>query len=308
MLQENYSRIMEVWITGLENLEETRVYLFTFVLIIYITILTGNFLVISVVATQTHLHSPMYLFLCSLSLSEIIFTTNLIPVLLHELWKDGAAMYLTGCLAQFYVCGSLGATECFIFASMSYDRYVAICNPLHYVSVMNLQFCGELVLCSWMCGFASMLITLILVSQLDFCGPKVIDHFFCDFAPVIELSCSDTNIVKVETFIFSSSVTLFPFVFVIGSYVCIILTILKIPSSTGRSKTFSTCSSHLTVVSTYYGTLISVYVLPSKYFSSKANKILSLIYTIVTPLLNPIIYSIRNREIKKGIQKLFIQA
>ncbi|XP_075067076.1 olfactory receptor 11L1-like [Mixophyes fleayi] len=298
---------MEVWIMGLQNLEETRVYLFTFFLIIYIIILTGNFLVISVVASETRLHSPMYILLCSLSLSEILFTNNLIPVFLHVLWENGAAMYLTGCLAQFYVCGSLGATECFLFASMSYDRYLAICKPLHYISVMSLEFCREIVLCSWICGFASMLITLILVCQLNFCGPKVIDHFFCDFAPIVELSCSDTNVVKIETFIFSSTVTLFPFMFVIGSYVCIILTILKISSSTGRKKAFSTCSSHLAVVCTYYGTLISVYVVPARYYSSESNKIMSLLYTVVTPFLNPVIYSIRNREIRIGIRRLLCE-
>ncbi|XP_068102042.1 olfactory receptor 11L1-like [Hyperolius riggenbachi] len=303
MYEGNVSRITEVWITGIELPGSITIFLYVFFLTIYLMILIGNLLIISAVASENCLHSPMYFFLSSLSLSEILFTTNLIPEFLHVLWEGGAAMYLDNCLAQFYLCGSLGATECLLFASMSYDRYVAICKPLHYFSVMNVTFCGELILFSWICAFASMSITLILVTQLYFCGLKIIDHFFCDFAPILQLSCSDTYVVEVETFIFTSSVTLFPFMFVIGTYVCIIFAIIKIPSSKGREKTFSTCSSHLAAVCTYYGSLIIVYVVPTHNFSRTASKTLSLIYTVVTPLFNPIIYSLRNKQIKLGVKK-----
>ncbi|XP_053306997.1 olfactory receptor 11L1-like [Spea bombifrons] len=187
---------------------------------------------------------------------------------------------------------------------MSYDRYMAICDPLHYTSVVNLNFCKGLIICSFTGAFISMLTPLILTCQLHFCGPNVIDHFFCDFAPITRLSCSDTFAVKLVTFLVSSSVTLFPFGFVIGTYVCIIHTIMKIPSVSGRKKTFSTCSSHLTAVCLYYGALISVYVVPVQGLSNSANKILSLIYTVITPLINPIIYSLRNQEIKAGLQRI----
>ncbi|XP_063794744.1 olfactory receptor 6N1-like [Pseudophryne corroboree] len=191
---------------------------------------------------------------------------------------------------------------------MSYDRFVAICHPLHYNVLMTNKLCCEMASCCWAGGFFSMLTTLILVCKLHFCGPHVIDHFFCDFAPILNLSCSDTFVVKLETFIFTSSVTLFPFMFIIGTYICIIITVLKIPTSTGRQKSFSTCSSHLAIVSTYYGTLITVYVVPSRQQSNSINKILSLMYTIVTPVFNPIIYSLRNKEIKIAVLKTLRKA
>ncbi|KAM4808073.1 olfactory receptor 11L1-like [Rhinophrynus dorsalis] len=302
MHEENYTRISEVWVTGLQNLQESMIILFMILLIIYISILMGNVLIISLVLSNDHLQTPMYFFLCTLSVSEIIFTTNLIPFFLHVLLENGAIMDFTSCLAQFYVCASLGVTECLLFAVMSYDRYMAICKPLHYALVMTLRFCQELVILSWTGGFMSMLMILIQVCQLHFCGPKIIDHFFCDFSPILKLSCSDTSSVETETFIFIFLATVFPLLFITGTYVCIILTILRIPSSTGRKKTFSTCSSHLAVVCTYFGTLITLYAVPNKGLSSKKNKILSLIYTVITPLLNPIIYSLRNQEIKSGLK------
>ncbi|XP_063312513.1 olfactory receptor 11H4-like [Pelobates fuscus] len=212
-------------------------------------------------------------------------------------------MDFNNCLVQYYMCASLGITECFLFAVMSYDRYTAICNPLHYASIMNIRFCQKLIFCSWAGGFISMITTLVLICQLDFCGPNIIDHFFCDFAPLVNLSCSDNFAVNFETFLTSCLVTIFPVGFIIGTYVCILNTSIKIVSSTGRHKTFSTCGSHLTSVCAYYGTLIIIYVLPVKDLSKSVNKVLSLIYTIVTPLLNPIIYSLRNNEIKLGLRK-----
>ncbi|KAM9330820.1 olfactory receptor 11L1-like [Gastrophryne carolinensis] len=294
----NHSIIMEVWVTGVAHRQSTRMSLFIFFLTLYLTIIMGNLLIISAVLCDKRLHTPMYYFLCSLSFSEISFITNLIPFFLQVLWDDGSSMNLNNCLAQFYICGSLGATECMLFASMSYDRYLAICKPLHYFSMMSSTFCGQLVCLSWSCAFAAMSITLILVTHLDFCGPKIIDHFFCDFAPILELSCSETYVVEFETFIFTSLVTLFPFAFVIGTYVFIIHAIMKIPSSTGRWKTFSTCSSHLAAVGTYYGTLIIVYEVPTQNMSHTVTKTLSLMYTVVTPLFNPIIYSLRNKQIQ----------
>ncbi|XP_063312512.1 olfactory receptor 2AP1-like [Pelobates fuscus] len=215
-------------------------------------------------------------------------------------------MTMNNCLVQFYVCASLGVSECFIFAVMSYDRYIAICNPLHYASIMNLKFCKGLIFCSWAGGFMSMLTTLVMICHLHFCGPNIINHFFCDFAPLLNLSCSDTSVIQTENFLKSCSVIICPFGFVIGTYGYIINTILKIPTSTGRYKTFSTCSSHLISVCTYYGTLITLYAFPVQNLSS-FNKALSLVYTVVTPLLNPIIYSLRNQEIKAGLQTIFLR-
>ncbi|XP_053555798.1 olfactory receptor 484-like [Bombina bombina] len=303
MLNDNQTAITEVWIIGLQSFNGTRIFLFIIILAIYIVIVAGNMLVISLVIIKTNLHTPMYFFLSNLSSSELMFTTNIVPKFLQILWAKKSKISIIQCLTQFYICGSLAATECFLLTVMSYDRYVAICNPLHYNYFMSFRICYQLAAWCWICGFSSMLTTLILVCQLHFCGPNIIDHFFCDFAPILEISCSDISTVKLETFIFTSSVTLFPFIFIIGTYVYIILTILKIPSTTGRQKSFSTCSSHLTIVSIYYATLITVYVVPSRGKSNTINKILSLMYTIVTPLFNPIIYSLRNQGIKEAIVK-----
>ncbi|KAM4707091.1 olfactory receptor 11L1-like [Discoglossus pictus] len=304
MYNENLTTVNVLWIAGLQNLHETRIFLFILFLFVYIVIITGNLLVICLVICRRHLHYPMYFLLCHLSSTEIIFTTNIVPKFLQVLWAKGSKISKTGCFTQFYVCASLAATECYLLTVMSYDRYLAICDPLHYTCIMDFNKCHQLAACCWVGGFLSMLITLILVCRLHFCGPDVINHFFCDFAPILEISCSDTSVVKLETFIFDFTVTLFPFIFIIGTYICIIITILRIPSSTGRQKSFSTCSSHLAIVSLYYGTLITVYVVPSRGKSNAVNMILSLMYTLVTPLFNPLIYSLRNKEIRTAIEKV----
>ncbi|XP_063312514.1 olfactory receptor 6N1-like [Pelobates fuscus] len=303
MLIENQTDICEVWIVGLRKLHESRTLFFHFFLFIYMVIITGNLLVVSLVL-RSYLHSPMYFFLSNLSSCEIMFTLNIVPQFLQVLLSDGSKISLMGCLTQFYVCGSLAATECFLLTAMSYDRYVAICNPLHYNYLMDLNVCHQIAATCWAGGFLSMLTTLVLVSRLTFCDPCIIDHFFCDFAPILDISCSDTYLVKIETFIFTSSVSLFTFLFIIATYVAIMITIFRIPFSSGRKKSFSTCSSHLAIVSTYYGTLITVYVVPSGGNSNTTNRSLSLMYTLVTPLFNPIIYSLRNQDIKLAILKL----
>ncbi|XP_018079974.2 olfactory receptor 6N1, partial [Xenopus laevis] len=300
----NQTGFTYIWIAGFQDLHESRKFLFMVVLLIYLVIITGNLLVVSVVFSDSRLHSPMYFFLAHLSSSEIIFTTNILPNFLNVLWEDGGKMSVYGCFTQFYLCGSLAATECFLLTVMSYDRYVAICKPLHYASIMKFSVCRQIAAWCWIGGFISLLTTLILVCQLHFCGLHFIDHFFCDFAPILDLSCSDTSVVKLETSIFSSSVTLFPFMFITGTYIAIIITVVNMRSSTGRRKSFSTCSSHLAIVSLYYGTLITVYVIPTRGKSKIVNKIVSLMYSIVTPLLNPIIYSLRNKKIKTAIRNV----
>ncbi|KAM4749405.1 olfactory receptor 6X1-like [Rhinophrynus dorsalis] len=187
---------------------------------------------------------------------------------------------------------------------MSYDRYLAICNPLHYSSVMNFQRCLQLVLCSWVMGFTLALSSVLRLLGLQFCGPNVIDHFFCDLVPFLQLSCSDTSFVELMNFVIGIPVTLLPLMFIIATYVYIFHTILRIPSTTGRQKTFYTCSSHLTVVSIYYGTIIIAYLFNYKEHLLNLNKALSFLYTVVTPFLNPIIYSLRNKDIKTVLAKL----
>ncbi|XP_069819223.1 olfactory receptor 11L1-like [Dendropsophus ebraccatus] len=191
--------------------------------------------------------------------------------------------------------------ECLLLTVMSYDRYQAICNPLHYSFVMDFMFCRKAVLLCWVMMLALTLTLTLTISQLEFCGPNIIDHFFCDLDPILKLSCSDTFSIKLEDMILAAPFVLCPFVIILVSYVYIIFTTLKIPSTTGRKKTFSTCSSHLAVVSLYYGSIICIYLFPNK---DNVKKILSLFYTVVTPLINPIIYSLRNKEIKQAFIKL----
>ncbi|KAI4549188.1 hypothetical protein MG293_001518 [Ovis ammon polii] len=210
---------------------------------------------------------------------------------------------VAGCLAQFYFFGSLAATECLLLAVMSYDRYLAICQLLHYPILMTGPFCIRLAASSWLCCFLLTTITKVLLSRLTFCGPNEIDHFFCDFAPLVHLSCMDTSLTETIAYATSSAVTLIPFLFITASYSCILAAILRIPSGTSRQKAFSTCSSHLTVVMVFYGTLIATYLVPSANSSQFLCKGFSLLYTTLTPMFNPIIYSLRNRDIHEALKK-----
>ncbi|KAM4707046.1 olfactory receptor 6B1-like [Discoglossus pictus] len=203
------------------------------------------------------------------------------------------------------MCGTI-ATECFILSVMSYDRYLAICNPLHYFSLMSTKLCHQLGIMSWLTAYLIAVMSVVPICTLQFCGPNTIDHFFCDMTPLLELSCSDTSFVETEAFILSLPTVFCPFMLIIYTYICIIYTILRMPSATSRKKAFSTCSSHLAVVCTYYGTLILMYMVPHKSYSFNLSKFLSLLYSVATPLLNPITYTLRNKEIKVAIMKLLL--
>ncbi|KAM4049151.1 olfactory receptor 11H4-like [Anomaloglossus baeobatrachus] len=289
--------VTEFLLNGFKNLHSIEIFIFSLFLIIYISTLFGNLLIILLVASNARLQSPMYFFLSNLSLSEVVFTTNIVPNMLYNLLSENNSISLVRCLTQYYFFSSTATTECLLLAVMSYDRYLAICRPLHYSSLMNFQMCCWTALWAWLIGLIISMVTLILLCKSNFCGPNVIDNFFCDLSPLIELICSDTFLIEIESFVFASLLTLLPFVFIITTYIIILYNIFKIPSSTGRKKAFSTCSSHLAVVSTYYGTLITMYVAPSRKQIFSISKALSLLYTVVTPLLNPIVYSLRNKEI-----------
>ncbi|KAM4707100.1 olfactory receptor 11A1-like [Discoglossus pictus] len=303
MHQDNSSFITEFILLGFTELPNLKTFLILLFTTIYIFTLSGNFLIILLVSTSSRLHTPMYFFLSNLSLSEVLFTTNIVPNMLQNLLLAAGTITLTGCLTQYYFFGSTTTTECFLLAIMSYDRYLAICQPLRYSALMELHLCAYAVICAWLTSFSISTITLLLLRKLNYCGPNEIDNFFCDHKPLIELSCSDTQVVKIESFIFACIITLLPFIVIIITYVLIIYAILKIPSAIGRKKAFSTCSSHLAVVCTYYGTLITLYVTPNKRSKFNLSKILYLLYTVVTPLLNPIIYSLRNQEIHKALTR-----
>ncbi|KAM3924506.1 olfactory receptor 11L1-like [Leptodactylus fuscus] len=300
-MRYNSNTVTEIFLLGFQNLQPFKIYFFLLQLLIYCVTICGNLLIILVVSYSRSLHSPMYFFLTQLSFSDILLSTTIIPIMLHIVLHEGYFASILGCLIQFYFFVASESLECLLLSVMSYDRYQAICHPLHYFSVMDLTFCIKSVLLCWVITFASILALSVNMSNLWFCGPNTIDHFFCDLDPLLELSCSDTFLIKLEDMILAVPIVVCPFIVIVVSYVYINLTILKIPSVTGRQKTFSTCSSHLAVVSLYYGSLLTIYLFPNAH---NVKKILSMLYTVVTPLLNPIIYSLSNREMKQAFIKL----
>ncbi|XP_073480296.1 olfactory receptor 10A7-like [Aquarana catesbeiana] len=304
MSWKNETSATEFWLLGFQNFHNLKIPLFILFLAIYVSILSGNLLIIALVLVSINLNTPMYFFLSNLSSSDIILTTVVFPTILSVLLKNGESITFSGCITQLYLFGSSAITECFLLTVMSYDRYLAICNPLHYLLIMDQKLQVLLVAWSWVFAFLLTMITVSQMCQLQFCGPNVIDHFFCDPTPLLELSCSDTSVIELENLILGIPVTLFPLGFITVTYAYILITILKITSSTGRKKAFSTCSSHLAVVCIYYGTLIMLYVIPSKGLSVNLTKVQSLLYTVVTPLFNPIIYSLRNHEIQMVIKRI----
>ncbi|XP_072006581.1 olfactory receptor 1468-like [Engystomops pustulosus] len=261
-----------------------------------------NLLIIVLVSTSKNLHTPMYFFLTQLSINDILLPTDIVPNMLHVLLYQRGTITFTGCMTQIYFFGGSEASECFILTVMSYDRYVAICYPLRYSSIMTSGNCLVLAVASWILAFFIMSFLIISIVMLNFCGPNIIDHLFCDPVPILELSCSDTHNIQLEVSLLGIPEILVPIIIIIFSYTRIIGTTLRIPSKSGRQKAFSTCSSHLTVVFIFYWTMFSVYVLPSGRQSSTISKILSLLYTVFTPLINPIIYSLKNNDIKRAVQ------
>ncbi|KAM8972610.1 olfactory receptor 11L1-like [Pelodytes ibericus] len=303
MWRRNGTIVKEFLLLGFGNLQRVRILCFVFFLLIYIMTLIANVSVILLVASNRSLHSAMYLFLSQLSVSEILFTSNIVPNMLRLVLTGGGSMSVTGCITQFYLLGVPTISQCLLLGAMSFDRYVAICNPLHYTKIMTFRLQLQIVTACWFLGFSLCFLIYVFLMKLEFCDSNVIDHFYCDIPPVLELSCSDTTATNLVTSLVSFPVILSPFVFIIITYISILQAILKIPSTSGRQKAFSTCSSHLAIVCMYYGTLTVLYIFPPQENSRNLNKVLSLLYTLVTPLFNPIIYSLRNQDIRKAIQK-----
>ncbi|XP_040273690.1 olfactory receptor 6-like [Bufo bufo] len=245
----------------------------------------------------------MYYFISQLSISDVMVITNIVPNMLQILLNHGETITFIDCITQLYFFCSSEAFECFLLAVMSYDRYVAICNPLRYASIMTNIHCIKLSAMCWLASFTITLTNSITISMLEFCGPNVIDHFFCDIILFLNLACSDTFIIQLEIYAIGIPIILIPTTIIVVSYTYIVLAVLSISSSTGRQKAFSTCSSHLIVVSIFYWTMFIVYVVPTKVLTFSMGKILSMLYTVFTPLVNPIIYSLRNKDIKKAIQE-----
>ncbi|XP_066445707.1 olfactory receptor 10A7-like [Eleutherodactylus coqui] len=303
-LGRNLTAVTEFFLLGFQASKCVRAFLFCFLLVVYCGTICGNLLIITLVSTSKNLHTPMYFYISQLSISDILLTTDIVPNLLHILMTNGGTITFIGCITQYYFFAASEVFECFLLTVMSYDRYVAICNPLHYSSVMTRTCCVNLAIIAWCFGFSIPFMTTVTTAILKFCGPNVIDHFFCDVSPLLDLACSDIFIFHLQIMLLASPILIIPPTVIIVSYVKIIVTILRIPSGTGRHKAFSTCSSHLIVISIFFWTLFSAYFFPIQEQTFNSRKLLSLLYTVFTPFINPIIYSLRNSDIRKAVMKL----
>ncbi|XP_032768886.1 olfactory receptor 1500-like [Rattus rattus] len=301
MTGNNQTLILEFLLLGLPIPSEYHVLFYALFLSMYLTTVLGNLLIIILVQLASHLHTPMYLFLSNLSFSDLCFSSVTIPKLLQNMQSQVPSISYADCLTQLYFFLVFGDMESFLLVVMAYDRYVAICFPLHYTSIMSTKFCASLVLLLWMMTISHALLHTLLTARLSFCEKNVILHFFCDLPALLKLSCSDTYVNELMIFILGGIISIIPFLLIVISYVKIFFSILKASSTQAIHKVFSTCGSHLTVVSLFYGTIIVLYLCPSTNNSTMKETAMALMYTLVTPMLNPFIYSLRNRDMKMAL-------
>uniref|UniRef100_A0A670K3T4 Olfactory receptor n=1 Tax=Podarcis muralis TaxID=64176 RepID=A0A670K3T4_PODMU len=299
---ENQTKINEFLLLGFTENGKLEILLFVLFLIMYLMAVMGNMIIITITLMDFRLRTPMYFFLRNYAILEIGYTTAAIPKALFNLASGRKTISYAGCMTQSFFYFFLGTTDFFLLTVMSFDRYVAICNPLRYTTIMNEKFCTLLVLFSWIGSLAVILAQTLLFVQFPFCGSNIIDHFFCDSQPLLHLLCGDTHFLELSAFILSVFTLLGTLAITVVSYVNIISTVLHIPSAAGRQKTFSTCASHITVASIFYGSSIIMYALPSQGYSQYVQMGLAVLTGVVTPLLNPFIYSLRNEKVKEAFK------
>ncbi|XP_027716142.1 olfactory receptor 1S1-like [Vombatus ursinus] len=304
MYERNQTTVSEFLLLGLsEDLEQQQL-LFVLFLGMYLVTMVGNLLIILAISLDSCLHTPMYIFLANLSLADISSISTSVPKMLANIQTKSQSISFGACVTQMYFSIVFVVIDNFLLGVMAYDRFMAICYPLSYVTVMRPRLCTLLMATSWVLSNLVALTHTLLLAQLTFCNANTIPHFFCDLAPLLHLSCSNTVINQLVMFILGSSVIAVPFGLIFFSYICIVFTVLKISSAEGKWKAFSTCGSHLSVVTLFYGTIIGVYFLPSSAQSVNNEKIGAVLFTVVTPMMNPFIYSLRNKDIKGALKKL----
>ncbi|XP_014700006.1 olfactory receptor 11H7-like [Equus asinus] len=305
MNNSRISTVTQFVLLGFPGPWKMQVILFLMILLVYILTLTGNMAIICAVRWDHRLHTPMYMLLANFSFLEIWYVTCTVPNMLVNFLSKTKTISFSGCFTQFYFFFSLGTTECFFLCVMACDRYLAICRPLHYPSIMTGQLCATLVSLCWLIGFLGYSIPIFFISQLPFCGPNIIDHFLCDVDPLMALSCAPKPIIQYVFYSMSSLIIILTIMYILGSYTLVLRAVLQVPSSSGWQKAFSTCGSHLVVVSLFYGTIMVMYVSPTSGNSVAMHKIITLIYSVVTPVLNPFIYSLRNRDMQFALHQVF---
>ncbi|KAM8953313.1 olfactory receptor 13F1-like [Pelodytes ibericus] len=302
----NQSIVLEFYLVGLSQNRRTQSILAVLFSIMYISTLLGNMVLIFAVISNSHIHTPMYYFLCNLSFLDLFYSTSIVPKMLEGLiYKGGGRISFMACMIQMSTSLFLGETECILLAVMAYDRFVAICYPLRYTVIMSWKMCKNIAVVLWLGSF--LLSTLPTISHpFSFCKDNKVNHFVCEILAMLKLVCGDTSFYEKTIFFASFFTLLTPFAFIVVSYMFIIISIIKIKSVDGRTKAFSTCTSHLTVVVMFYGTIMSMYLGQKKDLIAN-QKFVTVIYAIVTPTLNPLIYSLRNNEVKGSVKKLFLK-
>nr|XP_012599605.2 LOW QUALITY PROTEIN: olfactory receptor 502-like [Microcebus murinus] len=299
----NHTAVTEFILLGLTDDPVLRVVLFMIILCIYLVTISGNLSTIILIRISSQLHHPMYFLLSHLASADIGYSSSVTPNMLVNFLVERNTISYLGCAIQLGSAVFFGTAECFLLAAMAYDRFVAICNPLLYSTKMSTQVCVQLLIVAYTGGFLNASSFTFSFFSLSFCGQNQVNHFFCDFAPLIELSCFDTSVpAAVPSFTAGSIIVVTVFVIAI-SYIYILITILKMRSTEGRHKAFSTCTSHLTAVTLFYGTITFIYVMPKSSYSTDQNKVVSVFYMVVIPMLNPLIYSLRNKEIKGALKR-----
>ncbi|XP_003464384.1 olfactory receptor 5G3-like [Cavia porcellus] len=300
---KNWTAVVEFVLLGLAGHLHQKITIFFLLLSVYLITLGSNLGMITLIWLDPRLHSPMYFFLSHLSFVDVCSSSSVTPKTLCQIFAEKKSISFVGCAAQLWFLGLFVAMECFLLAAMAYDRYTAVCKPLLYTLIMSPRVCVQLVMGSYAIGFTSTMTHTVLTFSLPFCGPNTINHFFCDISPLLSLACVDTRINNLVLFVLSGAIVVLSGGIIVVSYVCIIVAVLKIQTAHGRWKVFSTCSSHLATVSIMYGTLFFTYVLPSSGSSLSINKVISVFYTMVIPGLNPLIYSLRNKEVKEAFKR-----
>uniref|UniRef100_G1MK75 Olfactory receptor n=2 Tax=Ailuropoda melanoleuca TaxID=9646 RepID=G1MK75_AILME len=301
MIKAN-STVTEIVFLGLSSQPKMQLILFIMFLFFYLLTVVGNIIIITIIQIEPRLQTPMYFFLTNLSFLDICYTSTNVPQMLSNLMGKKTIPF-SSCATQMYFSLSFGMIECVLLGVMAYDRYVAICHPLHYTIIMNQSICVQLAAISWSSSFLSSMVINILTLSLPYCGPNVLNHFFCEVPSILRLACTDTSFTELVVFIFSIIIVFLPFLLIVVSYARILLSVLRVRSASGRHKALSTCASHLTVVALFYGTAIFMYMRPQSKSSRAGGKIFAVFYTVITPMLNPLIYSLRNQDVKGALRR-----